>query len=99
MTIIEVVAIMNYADGSESPFGGETGSTEFYMVKHTLQEHLGEEHNELLYYNHDYKETFIIDFGKEENITRINQTIKRITNIYKDFDQNRCLYFEIINVE
>jgi hypothetical protein len=101
MTIIEVEAIMVDADGNhEVGFGGETGSTEFYMVKHTLEHYLGEEEESQLYYNHESKDTFIIDFGKgEENKNRINLYIDIIKNIYEAFDRNRYLRFEIINVE
>ena len=100
MTIIEVEAIMRKANGNEDTFGGETGSTEFYMVKHTLEHYLGEEEESQLYYNHESKDTFIIDFGKEAaNKNRINLFIDIIKNIYEAFDRNRYLRFEIINVE
>ena len=98
MTIIEVESIMEHADGREYTFGGETGSTEFYMVKHTLQEHLGEERfgdTALLLYNHDYKDTFIIETNDQD----INKYIELIENIYKAYDNNRHLRFDIINVE
>lgn len=99
MTIIEVMAIMRQANGNEDTFGGETGTPEFYMVKHTLAQYLGEEEESLLYYNHESNDTFIIDFGKGENKNRINQYIDIIKNIYEAFDRSRYLRFEIINVE
>ena len=96
MTIIEVEAIMEYADGSEDFFGGETGSAEFYMIKHTLQEHLGKETKKLLYYTNDSKETFIIE---TENNDNIYDYIDIIQSISQAFDQDRHLRFEIMNVE
>jgi hypothetical protein len=99
MTIFEVEAIMRHANGKEDTFGGDTGSTEFYMVKHTLQEHLGEEHSWLLFYNHVSNDTFIIETKEAENKNLINQYIDIIKNIYKAYDRDRHLRFEIINVE
>ena len=107
MTLIEVVAIMVDADGNdEDTFGGETGTPEFYQWKYTLQEHLGE-NNELLFYNHDSRDTFIIETKEGGNKNRINQYIDLIQNIYQAFHigfnqvfyKNRRLRFEIINVE
>jgi hypothetical protein len=92
--IIEVEAIMQYEDGSEDTFGGETGSAEFYMIKHTLEAHLGE-NNKLLYYTDDVKETFIIE---TENNDIINHYIDIITTIDQAFDRDR-LRFNIIHVE
>jgi hypothetical protein len=96
MTIIELEAIMKYADGSEDFFGGETGSAEFYMIKHTLQEHLDQETKKLLYYTNDLKESFIIETETAENIY---DYIDIIQSISQAFDQDRRLRFEIVNVE
>jgi hypothetical protein len=93
MTIIEVEAIMEYADGVEDTFGGETGSAEFYMIKHTLQDHLDEH---LLYYTNDLKETFIIETETADNIY---DYIDIIQSISQAFDQDRHLRFDIVNVE
>jgi hypothetical protein len=106
MTRIEVMAIIVDADGNdEDIFGGETGSPEFYMVKDTLQQHLGE-NNQLLFYNHESKDTFIIETKEGENKNRINQYIDTIKNIYKpfapgfiDYYKDRRLRFNIIRVE
>jgi hypothetical protein len=107
MTLIEVVAIMVDADGNdEDTFGGETGTPQYYQVKYTLQEHLGE-NNELLFYNNDLRDTFIIETKEGENKNRINQYIDIIQNIYQafangfnqDIYQDRHLRFEIINVK
>jgi hypothetical protein len=94
MTRIEVVAIMEYADGREDTFGGETGTAEFYMVKHSLEKQLGEH---FWYYNHDVKDTFIIE--AKDNNHNTNQLVNHIKNIYQAFDKNRHLKFEIIRVE
>jgi hypothetical protein len=108
MTIIEVEAIMVDADGMDADvFGGETGTPEFYQVTYTLQEHLGEETKELLFYNHDSKDTFIIETKGVANKNRINQYINIIQTIYQPFDigfnqdvyQDRRLRFNIIHVE
>jgi hypothetical protein len=98
MTRIEIVAIMHYVDGIEEPFGGETGTAEYYMVKDTLQEHLGE-NNQLLFYNHESKWTFILETKEAENNNIIKQYIDVIENIYQPFDLDRHLRFNVIHVE
>ena len=104
MTIIEVEAIIVGPNGNdEDIYGGETGSPPFYQVKDTLEEHLGEETKELLYYNHQTKDSFIIEIKEAANI---NHYIDIIQTIYQPFDigfidyyKDRRLRFKIINVE
>jgi hypothetical protein len=108
MTIIEVEAIMVDANGKdEDVFGGETGTPEFYQIHDTLEEYLGEETKERLLYNHDSKDTFIIEIKEAANKNRINQYINIIQTISQRFDigfnqdfyQDRRLRFNIIKVE
>jgi hypothetical protein len=108
MTIIEVEAIMVDADGQdEDVFGGETGTPEFYQVTYTLQQHLGEETKELLFYNHESRDTFIIETKAAANKNLINHYINIIQTIHEPFDigfnqefyQDRRLRFNIIQVE
>ena len=113
MVIIKVIALMRNANGDEEIFGGETGSTEFYMVKHTLEEYLG---NELLLYDDHDNFSFVIENGElvlynEDNLTdkfiietrdescdTTENYISIIESIRKPFDRNRQLRFEIDSV-
>ena len=97
MSIIEVLAIMMYTDGIEDTFfGGETGTAEFYIIKHTLQKYLG---NDLLYYNHDNEDTFIIENFYDEGCDNLYDHVKIINQIHEPFAKNRTLKFAIINLE
>jgi len=51
MVFIKVDASIVNADGLEHPFGDETGTPQFYIVKRVLEKHLGKDIH--VYYNYD----------------------------------------------
>jgi hypothetical protein len=99
MTVIEVMVIMNDADGKEHTYyGGETGTPEFYTVKHTLEAYLGDN---LLIYNHPINDTFIIE-DEDEGCDNSYDYVKIIESIYDNTQSYECrdyLSFDILNME
>jgi hypothetical protein len=99
MTVIEVMVIMNDADGTQHTYyGGETGTPEFYTVKHTLEAYLGDN---LLIYNHPTNDTFIIE-NNDEGCDNSYDYFKIIESIYENAYSYNCskhLWFEVLNVE
>jgi hypothetical protein len=97
MTLIEVMVIRTDADGTAHTYwGGETGTPEFYTVKHTLEAYLNKN---VLIYHHDMNDTFVIE---ETDRGCINESIKIIEGIYDNnyvFKKRGHISFKIINVE
>jgi hypothetical protein len=99
MTVIEVMVIMTDARGKEHTYwGGETGTPEFYTVKHTLEAYLGE----TVYISyHDENDTFVIE-NNDEGCDNSYDYIKIIESIYENAYSYECskhLCFEILYVE
>lgn len=94
--MIEVMAIRTEADGTEHTYwGGETGTSEFYTVKYTLQAYLGE--NVLIYHHHE-NDTFVIE-DTDEGCDNEYDYIKIIESIYDNaevYEQIAHISFEII---
>jgi hypothetical protein len=102
MTTITVKATMqDYDTGNEYLFGGETGSIEFYMVKHALQDALGDNQHRLLYYNHDDDDELFVIEDRDESCDNSDDYIEIITSISKLFTHGQwcILKFAIMQVQ
>ena len=99
MTLIEVMVIRTDADGTAHTYwGGETGTPEFYTVKHTLEAYLNKN---VLIYHDDTNDTFVIE-DTDEGCDNEYDYIKIIESIYDNnyvFKRRGHISFEIINVE
>jgi hypothetical protein len=93
MTTMHVMATMTNADGLEEYFGDETGSTEFYMVKHTLEKYLGKEN---IYVTWDNAEFLFVIEDKDEGCDNLYDYSETIEDINEPF-KNRYMRFEILN--
>jgi hypothetical protein len=100
MTLIEIMVIMTEADGTEHTYwGGETGTPEFYTVKHTLQAYFGEN---ISLYNHSENDTFVIEDENDEGYDNSYDYIEIIQTIFENAYSYKCkkhLSFEILNIE
>ena len=102
---IKVNPISVNTNGYEDYFGEETGTPEFYMVKHTLEKYLGEEN---IWVDWDYNEFFFIitDRCEDEGFDNIYDYSQVIETIYEPFELFNFVYrkkdhlrFHIINDE
>ena len=98
MTVIEVMVIMTDADGKEHTYwGGDTGTPEFYTVKHTLEAYLGD----IWIDHHPTNDTFVIE-NNDEGCDNSYDYIEIIESIYENAYSYECtkyLCFEILDVE
>lgn len=93
MTTLQVMATMTPSGGLAEYFGDETGSTEFYMVKHTLEKYLGKEN---IYVSWDYAEFLFVIEETDEGCDNLYDYSKTIEDIHEPF-KNRYMRFEILN--
>ena len=86
MTIIKItpIAINPYDAEAENYFGDETGTPEFYTVKHILQKYLGENIN--VSWNYDDFTYEIEDLNEDEGYDNLQNYIDNIKNIYEPME-------------
>ena len=94
MTTLQVMETMTPSGGLAHYFGDETGSTEFYMEKHTLEKYLGKEN---IYVSWDYAEFLFVIEETDEGCDNLYDYSKTIEDIHEPFDKNRYMRIEILN--
>ena len=97
MTCIEIMAIMEDADGETFKYIGEIGTPEFHQVKTTLQKYLN---TTLWLYTNNEENLFVIE-NEDEGCDNSFDYVKIIENIYESVyigKRNFHLEFEIIKV-